>query len=745
MRQSVSQIDVNIDRNLFCRSVTTYPLLYDNPLARRPLPREPESHSVSFSRSRQTDDVRWINGGMYGLGSNRSSFISLQTSQSNINNSPPAGRPRLLGSVKDVRERTQIFPKRTHPTMSSSNSHLMSQGNHDGLYSYGENVSLSSKCEKTSLYRSRSAMTVSNKKENSIAPALNQQLERTKSNHQRKTSEKRKKFSKRPDSTILSETLHELDEDITMTSKQGRSASSRSSSSGKRIINRRRLRRSRSSPFASERRSKKMKKGLRDTATPQLKITNAEGQNIPVQNEIDDSTNDALKCLDGVLSENLGRLSSTTTTTTSLLTDVEEDSNSRKLIRLQEFNRPRLNQTYNVKLIDENNHGITPALSKNTECKMFTDSSSGDTEINFQIQRRRPAVRRKERMRAKANPSQCKNEYDMLLLCSSGEPREISLQNDDTRDSEKVSGKETTWTYKIPNNPSVQNENNKDPFKGRKDSTDSMFVDLNSICESIHTEDGNDCCFTEEEQAVLETERMRAYGNKLFGSDQHIIDSLNSRSIDMMTKHQKPAAYMGNGLEHLTVPLSDLSDEEKDGFAVLQPHTVRSRSSSLGSITTVLNKSSENLLESIYTPAEDSLLEFQNENVDEKISLESSSGDNREKKNFEENKYQHIQSMHSGFCKEVDTKTQYIENIKPHPTDLSPSKHGSSDTSGDSSSMSVARSDKMCNRTQQTTKKRKSRQDRKQKGHKNKGYFEPVESSADEATTDIEMFDLGTL
>ncbi|CAK8675858.1 unnamed protein product [Clavelina lepadiformis] len=67
------------------RSVSNYPLLYDNPLARRPLPRQPRQIERDQPKSRPPMratsllgdvEVEWTNGGTFGIGAGRKANIS---------------------------------------------------------------------------------------------------------------------------------------------------------------------------------------------------------------------------------------------------------------------------------------------------------------------------------------------------------------------------------------------------------------------------------------------------------------------------------------------------------------------------------------------------------------------------------------------------------------------------------------------------------------------------------------------
>ncbi|XP_077973715.1 uncharacterized protein LOC144429519 [Styela clava] len=642
-------------KNSSLRSVTTYPLLYDNHhVARRPLPKAPSFNARS--RPTTSEEVRWTNGGVYGLGSNRSSFISLHSQSISNNNSFDTALTTLQS---DITYKQDGFSKSS--TTRGSNSKLQhSQRSRSSLHSsragtqgqqpvrrYGghQNLLASFKNSNNTIQRSNSAL---NESQSTL------QSRREKMEARRLRRQKRRSLV-RPESAIISTSIREVNERPRALPPVPRRTS---------------VSKNRCQQLKNQQKNITSKSGINWSHNAYCEIdpgfpieTSEFVENILYRKHIAQQKVDCSTVTEKLLTES------------TISPDVSEFTKRicDRLVQLHSAtpDNKSNNAGYNKQPHDESGNG---------ECvkELFIRNGNNSTEVK--VESAYPALNvdsplitagskekldklyneliqdMKENELTRPKPEKL-NGYDKLEFCTSGESASEKSCKIETKSEDSATNYDTT---------SDDTKKKDNCILQRKNSSDSLFVDMSSVCDSITTEDDMGSIGGEEDFEIFYpiVESRRTYPLGAYGSDQYILDSLRNQEEDAKAAKEQVHHTAPGGLEHLTVPLSEISTDDDDSHAHLRHQVVKkSRNSSSGSLATVLSKTPDVKNDAfVYTMAgestPDSLPEVFASN--EKFQQPDSGyetvkvNDNESMEGIDENvlgndhRYQHIQYMYSG-------------------------------------------------------------------------------------------------
>nr|XP_002122405.3 uncharacterized protein LOC100176386 isoform X2 [Ciona intestinalis] len=720
------------------RSISNYPLLYDNPLARRPLPRQPIMSTSEQARAVMNDhsgrvDVRWTNGGSFGLGYDSNGVKGRLTSKSATESgSPPMIPPR---DPMNARSWDDKFTDRNRRTAGTPNHRLSASYPSNAIWNpdsgkrqLRQTLSVDDapcKISEQCLNLGNGFIDVCDDEDDARLERIHS--EKIRSGPKKKSS--RRKRRNRPESMICAESSNPAKRLSNNSERKAPCASAPVSRHNSNIST------------ATYRVSKR---GKRDRVAEQMLEALQE---IEIARRNSNATE-----LNG--GPHLNKCAEQKFTRPGIENIIHsQDINSKEIGMLNSAGPRRLSRGASARFAREKQHkqsldsfcpNSRPAercnCSRHCRSRSFRSRSAlhiSDVDFEFPPPPPCALVRHTEDAQASsmepsgtsdqesdvAENGSYNNDYSMLSMCTSG-----IVEKDSTH--EKECKKESTRVLE----EQYRSTSKHNSMYRRKDSTDSMFVGIDSAPEtrSLSDSDNESTQFSanthEDTRKNREPLSVCRVEKSLAGNEYRFADG---------AANEKNYLYAGNNfllgsnrLSRLDLSLSESSSECSVAADVRSSEIVRSRSSSVGSTVTI-------------KPTVDNSTNTQQAKVSGKVVTKQSTTDSDGSESAssfemcltmhdfkpetfiqnettneeqEESTYQSLHLMYSGHLPETEEN-----NIKSVISE----SNSSIDTTSSNSKVEAMITEAMVG--------------------KKRCYFDVVESSADDVSTDIEMFDLGTM
>ncbi|XP_078485306.1 uncharacterized protein LOC100176386 [Ciona intestinalis] len=722
------------------RSISNYPLLYDNPLARRPLPRQPIMSTSEQARAVMNDhsgrvDVRWTNGGSFGLGYDSNGVKGRLTSKSATESgSPPMIPPR---DPMNARSWDDKFKDRKEKAAGAPNHRLSA--------SYPSNAIWNPDSGKRQLRQtlsvddapckiSKQCQNLGNGFMDACGDEDDVKLERIHSEKIRSGPRKksgRRKRRNRPESMICAESSNLANDKTRVSNNSDRKTPCASAPVSRHNSN------------ISTATYRVSKRGKRDRVAEQMLEALQE---IEIARRNSNATE-----LNGGPHKTCAEQKFTRPGIGHII--YNQDMNSKETGIVNSAGPRRLSRGASARFAREKQHkqslnSFCPNsrsaercnCSRHCRSRSFRSRSAlhiSDVDFEFPPPPPCALVRHSEVPQASsigasgtsdqesdvAEDGSSNNDYSMLSMCTSGiAEKDITSKTECKKDSTRVLEEQYRSTSKH------------DSMYRRKDSTDSLFVGIDSAAETRSLSDSDN----ESTQSSANTHEDTRKGREP-PSDRGAKKSFagNEYRFADGVAYEKNYLYAGNNfllgsnrLSRLDLSLSESSSDCSIAAEVRSPEIARSRSSSVGSTVTI-KPTVDNNMNNQQAKGSGKVVKKQSTTDSEGSESASSFEMSLTMHDFkpetfiqnettnevqEESTYQSLHLMYSGHLPETDKN-----NIK---TAISES-NSSIDTTSSNSKVEAMITEAMVG--------------------KKRCYFDVVESSADDVSTDIEMFDLGTM